>query len=1354
MLLRAICLLITILFAVSSYATTQTPSLALFKELNIDNGLSHNGVTSIYKDSRGYIWIGTYDGLNRYNGHSITSYKNRVGEHLFQTNRIRTITEDSLGRLWLGTDIGVTIFDYDREQFIPLKIDAEITNLTIKSILHCQEYNEMLCFAESGNIYAYNLEGEVTQFNSDLNNHTVNNAVVMDAQRCLVLTYRGIRIYNRATNSLEHIEGQGRNYINDLVPTSESDTYLVSYKQGIRKIKLTREQSAFRLEYAGELLLDGMQFRTIAIDHSGNILLGRDKNGIVYASDYQGVSEQGGVKFALENRRVSSFLYDNELLYVSTFDHGVYCFTTQPSAFNIIGDDGTFKQAQVIPYKDGKVIARSNNHISVVDLDSGEIGESPFKLSEDILSSPKVIFSDSDGVNWVAYRDNEGASRLVKIDQNNRVTQIVDRRLQYSTLGNGLYAYPFNACVDSRGDIWLGYINNLCRVTLNEHRDRVMSVEWLTDNPLFEGRVSTSRIRVLYSDPKDGSLWVGTTLEGLYNLDLEQGKSLNEISIESYAYNPDQEGSLSSNFVSSILRSTKGVLYIGTEQGGLCIADQSGEQMRFDVVSEREGLSNNVVKSIVEDRDGNIWVGTNRGLNMLPKGSCGGKERIKHLFDEDGLSKKDFWFYSFMSNDGRLVLSMVDGLCYFDPTQIDNHSSLPKLHFDRIRILNDDILPGVEYNQRILLQRRLADGDEIKLRYNENNISIKVDAIFEHLSSSNIIYYQLKPDDDNWIALDAKDGVINLAKVQSGSYTLRVGTANNSGDIICNKELKIVIAPPFWRSGFAYFIYIFMIISWFVVVLTVILKFQSLNYRLKIEGIEKSNSENRLKYLSNVSHELKTPLSLILAPLAVLQERFSSEREINKKLETIKRQSKKMLEIIDLTHGVELNDLKMMRLTPSKINFDGVVEYLITDFEFMAEYDNKIFKVERVASSPIDVVADLGMVEKIISNILSNAFKHTLAGESVTFRYWIENQNLIFQVEDTGCGIDQEDLPRIFDRFFQAKRSSGANLGGVGIGLTLTKRLVELHEGEIKVESEVNRGTIFTITLPSASIGRIELAQQQTKSDSRELIEEMDFAEIVIQGEYSSSMIYLVEDNAELRNLLEEVVGRYFRVCSFANALLMLDALEDEWPDLIVSDVMMPEMDGYELCHRVKNNIQTSHIPVVLLTACNTVDQKIKGLNSGADAYIPKPFYPKHLITRIETLLNSRQILRERFQIGIPLVMGRKNDTSAKDNEFMASLYELFNQQLDNEEINLDETAKAMGQNRSMFFKKVKSITNRSPYELLKEYRLQRASELLQSGEYNINEICTMVGFKDRSHFSRLFKDKYGIAPSKYLKSI
>ncbi len=461
-----------------------------------------------------------------------------------------------------------------------------------------------------------------------------------------------------------------------------------------------------------------------------------------------------------------------------------------------------------------------------------------------------------------------------------------------------------------------------------------------------------------------------------------------------------------------------------------------------------------------------------------------------------------------------------------------------------------------------------------------------------------------------------------------------------------------------------------------------------------------------------------------------------------------------MLEIIDLTHGVELNDLKMMRLTPSKINFDGVVEYLISDFEFMAEYDNKIFKVERVASSPIDVVADLGMLEKIISNIISNAFKHTLAGDIVTFKYWIEDHNLIFQVEDTGCGIDQEDLPKIFERFFQAKRSSGANLGGIGIGLTLTKRLVELHNGEIRVESEVDQGTTFTITIPSASVGSEEIVPEQPKDGSSELIEDMDFAEIIIQSEYSSSLIYLVEDNSELRNLLEEVTGRYFKVRSFANAMLMFDALESEWPDLIVSDVMMPEIDGYELCHRVKNSIQTSHIPVILLTACNTVDQKIKGLNAGADAYIPKPFYPKHLITRIETLLNSRQILRERFQIGIPLVMGRNSDTSAKDNEFMASLYELFNQQLDNEDINLDETAKAIGQNRSIFFKKVKSITNRSPYELLKEYRLQRATEFLTSGEYNVNEVCVMVGFKDRSHFSRLFKERYGVAPSKYVKSI
>ncbi len=1349
MSLRFLYVLILLLTIHSSYATSEIPTVTLLKELNIDNGLSHNGVSCMYKDSRGYIWIGTYDGLNRYNGHSIKSYKNRVGEHLFQNNRIRTITEDNRGRLWLGTDMGVTIFDYSSEQFIPIETDGYLSSLTIKTILFYPDQEEMLCFAESGYIYTYNLDGKEIKRNSDLSNLTINRAIAMDAQRSIVLTFRGLMIYNRRSNSIEQIEGQKIKSVNDLIPTSESGVYMVAYGQGFREVKLTREHGVFKLEYVGPAMLRNMQFQKIAIDHRDNIWLGSAKDGVVYSSDYQSVEE--GAKYTLENRRVSNFLFDNDLLYVSTFDRGVDCLTTQPAAFNVVGDDGTFKQVQVIPYKGSRIIARSNLDLAVVDLDSGEISDSPFKLSEDICSSQKVIFNDNDGFRWIAYKGDDGATRLVKIDQNDRVIPIADRQLQFATIGNDPNIFPFEACVDHRGDIWIGYQNNLYRVVLNEQRDRVMEVEWLTENPLFEGHKSTSKIRVIYSDPKDGSLWVGTTLEGLYHLYLDDGKSLKEISIESYDYTPEQEGSLSSNFVSSIFRSSKGVLYIGTEQGGLCIADQSGDQIRFDVVSEKEGLSNNVVKSIVEDREGNIWVGTNIGLNMLPKGESA---KIRLFFNENGLPKNDFWLYSFMCDDGRLVLSTVDGLCYFDPTKIDSRSSQPKLYFDRLRIFNDDILPGVEYDQRVILNRRLTDGDEIKLRYNENHISIKVDAIFDHHSSENTIYYQLLPGSNNWIAIDARDGVITLAKIESGNYTLRIGAADQSGAIVCESELKIVIAPPFWRSGFAYFIYFSMFISWFIVVLTVILKFQSLNYRLKIESIEKVNSENRLKYLSNVSHELKTPLSLILAPLAVLQERFNTEREVNKKLETIKRQSKKMLEIIDLTHGVELNDLKMMRLTPSKINFDGVVEYLISDFEFMAEYDNKIFKVERVASSPIDVVADLGMLEKIISNIISNAFKHTLAGDIVTFKYWIEDQNLIFQVEDTGCGIDQEDLPKIFERFFQAKRSSGANLGGIGIGLTLTKRLVELHNGEIRVESEVDQGTTFTITLPSASVGSNEIVQEQPKDGSSELIEDMDFAEIIIQSEYSSSLIYLVEDNSELRNLLEEVTGRYFKVRSFANAMLMFDALESEWPDLIVSDVMMPEIDGYELCHRVKNNIQTSHIPVILLTACNTVDQKIKGLNSGADAYIPKPFYPKHLITRIETLLNSRQILRERFQIGIPLVMGRNSDTSAKDNEFMASLYELFNQQLDNEEINLDETAKAMGQNRSIFFKKIKSITNRSPYELLKEYRLQRATEFLTSGEYNVNEVCVMVGFKDRSHFSRLFKERYGVAPSKYVKSI
>ncbi len=473
------------------------------------------------------------------------------------------------------------------------------------------------------------------------------------------------------------------------------------------------------------------------------------------------------------------------------------------------------------------------------------------------------------------------------------------------------------------------------------------------------------------------------------------------------------------------------------------------------------------------------------------------------------------------------------------------------------------------------------------------------------------------------------------------------------------------------------------------------------------------------------------------------------------KLDIIKRQSDKIIRLIDLAHGIQLSDSNLLKRNDSRFSFNDFIANTVDDFKLMASYDDKSFVVD---SPDVDIIveADNEMLEKIINNLLSNAFKYTRSGQSIKLSYTIEEQNLTIKVEDSGYGISKADIDRVFERFFRARQRGSANVGGTGIGLYFTKTLIELHGGVIDVESELNQGSTFTVSLPIVrEQHNIEpKGSTSTENFKEQILGELTIERISSESEFKDSMVYIVEDNSEMRQFVSSVISKFFCVKTFANGAECYEAMKEQWPDIVVSDVMMPVMDGYELCEALKSDIKTSHIPIILLTACSTVDDKIKGLKYGADAYIPKPFYPNHMITRIETLLTNRKQLRERFQINMPIVYGETSSMRAKDNDFLEQLYQIFADNLDNEELDVELIVGEFGINRNLFFQKVKAITNTSPRELLLTYRLKRAAEYLQCGEHNVNEVCDLTGFKSRSHFSRLFKEKYEVSPSQYSKKI
>lgn len=1002
---------------------------------------------------------------------------------------------------------------------------------------------------------------------------------------------------------------------------------------------------------------------------------------------------------------------------------------------------------QVVAVTGDGLLVKNNKSLYLYDFRQNKISEFASVISKELQNNVKSFYVDSLDRLWILTKEN----RLFSYDKNTKLKEYKDVKLLLLKDDSPQIFYS-----DPMGNIWLGYIDNLYRISFTSDHE-IDEVESIHQNVMFDS-CGISKIRAMYWDSRTSSMFVGTDVQGMYQLYIDRQKPIKDIKIEHYMFDKGDKHSLSSNFVSSIIRDKSGILWFGTEQGGLCRAiEEDGQRMKFISYSEEDGLSNNVVKSLLGDKSGNLWIATNIGLNIYRNDS--GSFHVYRT--SDGLPFDDFWYASFMMNDGTLVFSKFEGFCYFNPDLLPNKEELPQLHIRSFNVLSDKILPNEIYNDRIIIDSRLSDNDVLNLKYNENSISFDIDALYSKVATDHFIRYKLEPLNDEWIQIPAKDQKLSFNGLKPDNYRLSLSASNSFDEWTKPISIGINIAPPFSRSAIAYVIYVLLALLFISIIVYNLMRVQRLKYELREEAIQKRSLEllniEKQRFFSNISHELKTPLTLILAPITVLSERFLLDIDVKEKLAIIKRQAKKMLNLIELSHELQLNERNMLKVKPCMFSFNKFLKDITEDFMFMAKYDNKDFVVN-YPNKNVNVYADYSMIEQMLNNLLTNSFKHTVQRDKVGIDISYHDQLLTIKVYDTGDGISEKDLPYIFDRFYQASNQGLKNIGGTGIGLAFTKRLIELHSGNIGVESKLGEGSTFTVNLPIIqNVTEADVIDETNEQEGETdlYVGDWDIKSIEIDSKYLRFLVYLVEDNTEMRSFLTEIIGQFFTVKSFANGKECLDGMNKEWPDIIVSDVMMPEMDGNELCNVIKSDLKTSHIPVILLTACNTVDDKIKGLQSGADAYIPKPFYPKHVLTRICTLLDNRAKLWERFQSGVPLnIAANENEVSAKDNEFICALYAKFNEYVDDECVDMELLAKEIGVNRSLFFQKVKALTNDSPFELLKNYRLQRAAELLVKEEYNVNEVCMMTGFKSRTHFSRLFKEKYGVAPSKYKESV
>ncbi len=1301
------------------------------ENLSVRDGLSHNGVTSTLEDSRGYLWIGTYDGLNFYNGKDFTIFRSTPSKTVLRNNRIRSLCEDSTGRIWIGTDHGLVIFDYDRNKFIDPKLKSGIfqNDVTIISVIKIDNGN-IIALTENGGFAEFNVSGELLSFDK-MHGEVFNNIIAISEEDYLISSDESLVYYNSKARRFKVLKDCKSQVYEAICKTGIEDQYAVASKAGVVIVNAKVEDKSLKY-LIEETLYPQYDFKSVYLDSDSTLWMGTLRNGVVVLK--KGEKRAKDPHFVTDDMRCSSFSEgQDKRLWVSTFDKGVVSVTLAPNPFKELDlFDGTvYRTYQILAVDQANFLIRSNKQYVKYNIHTGETQSIiPSDIEKDVVA----LMRGRDG--YLYFSDLAKNKRLFQIDANTKKNKEIKLKGTILPLGS-----PRFITEDAFGNLWVLYTNRVFRITADESSlDRIVEeikLPHLSNN--------SQNIHALYDDPKDHSLWLATSASGLYHI-ANPNASSSKLEVGRFVNDPNNMGSLSSNFTTSIVRDHDSKLWVGTEFGGLCYFDEKHKTF-VSYNTDNSNITNNNVKSVLCDSQNRLWVATNTAISLFDTHS----NKFINYNSQNGLPVDNLSFAHSQIGD-VMAFSGPDRAFFVNTESVVSDDKLPAFHFGKLKIYNNEIKPNDVLDGKVLFERRFSPGDTLMLDYTQNVLSIDIDVLDYSGKHNYLTRYKVEPLNDNWILTSAEDANISLNGLNPGRYQVKVSVSNALGDWSPPKSIFLFVAPPFWKTWWAYTIWIFLIGVFIYFIVFTLLEMQRLNYKAHIDDLEHDNMVEKQRYFSNIAHEIKTPLALIVAPVQSLLEKFAYDKEVRERLQRIEIQSRKMTHLIDVAQSIQSSDAGLLKPQYMVFDFSAFINSILEDFVFLAGYDQKEFIIESPEKEVV-IRSDVSMIEKIVNNLLNNAMKYTFKGSVITVRWEQDGDDLIFMVRDTGMGIASSDVPYIFDRFYRGTNQSVQLPSGTGIGLSFSKRLAGLLGGTISVESKEGKGSVFTVKLPAISNLQPEDLSNHVEVKSSYIYDDMGALSDMKESSLSESIVYVVEDNLEMRLMLERIVGRFYKCESFANGQEAMEAMENSWPDLVLSDVMMPVMDGYELCNKIKGDIRTSHIPVILLTACSTYDERIKGMEYGADFYMAKPFYPKYLVTCIETILSGRERLRNRFKSGIPLML-TDDRQSDKDNGFLEDFYKKALDNISNEDINLDSLARELGVNRTHFFQKIKQLTGQTPSDLIKEFRLKKAAQLLIEDDMSIEDVCSEVGFKSRTHFSKLFKDKYGYSPRQYAISM
>lgn len=1319
------------------------------KRLGVEDGLSNNYVVDITQDNQGCIWLATESGLNRFDGNAFTIYKkNNSGLSGNELNTLYYDKEENV--LWIGTQRdGISIFDCFSQQFVYPELTREIVTSDITQ----------LSSASDGGIWITHYHVGVEHF---------------DKKTKKLTTYADEDIVGmQSQNWCSCDDGNGNLYIGHAF-------------DGMSIINL-KERTArnFSHDPDNPKSLPGNEVRYIHIDRRKNIWVGTNGGLALFnphTEEFVTFRHKVGDAESLVSNHVFCIKEMRDgTLWVCTDMGGISILDLQNTAFM---DPAAVKFRNITVTNDNHGLSSANPRCLFQD-SYGNIWIGNYRGGVDFISDMQPNFQtlpyaierygrQSDKQVWGVCVDNE---QQVWVGGENEVALVVGHKVKdiisVAAHSSKQHTHVNVICRDEKGMLWLGmYKDGVLRLDPRTHK--IERINFSTDEDVrafyeepgkkmwigtetgvysYEGnkvkpeeainnQLMDKMVHSILRD-RQGKLWVGTFGKGIWVFD----NAYKVVAILEVA------NGLCSNAINHLYMDSAGGVWAATRNGLAYIKDTNHPE-KYEHYGDKENLEDNHVRAIQEDKYGAIWISTNGGISYWNKQ----KKSFTNYNHHDGVPLGDFMDGSVcMTSDGTINFGSQNGVCFFKPELLSRNRKVAP-----VRIVE---CKGFSRQTEIREEEYFipATHSKIILPYNRNSFRISF-TVPDYAQSQQVEYsYMIEGLENAWYNMQGENQV-TFRNLSPGSYLFKVKARlrNQGWDEDCMASLMINIQPPLWLTWYAKLFYVVL----FCVGLYALLRFykrrldleSSLELERKKGQSEQELNNERLRFYTNITHELRTPLTLILGPLEDLLHDRNLSPQYNNKINIVYTSAVRLLNLINQILEFRKTETQNRKLTVCKGDLGMLVMEIGLRYKELNQNEKVVIHI-CIEAERTCLYFDGDVVATILNNLLSNAVKYTPEGEiKLSLRSVSEGDNLYTEIEvkDTGYGIDPKALPYIFDRYYQAGGEHRAS--GTGIGLALVKSLAKLHEGMLHVESTLGEGASFTFRILTENTYPNALHKEDKfNADDKEVQEHEERTE---ESNENYPVMLVVEDNEDIKEYVRTSFLKKYKVLTAANGKEGLELAKNNIPDIIVSDIMMPQMDGFEMCRAIKEDMCTSHIPVILLTAKDSIQDKEEGYESGADSYITKPFSAKLLNSRIHNLLEVRRTLAQQIRMASDKVETKADETaetvrlSKLDNEFLKKLTDIIEENIEEEKMDVAFIAEKMHMSHSTLYRKTKGLTEMSINEFIRKIKIRYSARLLREKGYNVSEAAYMTGFYNRGYFRQCFKEEFGVTPSEYVKQM